>query len=246
MPSTLDYANLIVTVVSVAAYAYVAYSALAIRRTIASALYRRHAIGVCLVAAVFAGEQLTGLTQTEGGLLGLLEGYYFFAFAIILLYWVDTSILAARSSDPLYRDTFHWSRLRILIWGITVFSIAFVTIESMISPNGPSSTPPVFLVIAFTILFFFPIYSTVISGVVVMPIAARRSRDLTFRRHIEWFFVFLAIQLVLAGIIGQAVSSPEGSDTSSIIDGVGLLLGLYPLYKSARTLVPLYRFSDED
>jgi hypothetical protein len=242
MPSTLDYANVGVTVVAVATYAYVAYEALLVRRTIASGLYRRHAFGICLLALAFAGNQLGAFLPTDESTLGLIGGYLFMAFALLLFYWVDTSILAARNTDPLYRDTFRWSRVRYAIWGVTAFSVAFVTVASILNPYGPGANPPTWLEAAFAILFFFPVYSAAISGVVVIPVAARRSMDSTLRKHLRWFYVFLATQLILAGVVGQATGQQA---ESTFLDGVALLVGLYPLLQSAKTLVPLYRFQSD-
>jgi hypothetical protein len=255
MLSTLDYLNIGVTLAVVASYSFIFYSSLLVRRTLAVGLYRRHAFGVGLLGVVFAVDQVTNVVPTgEGqGVLGLLGIAFFAVFSLGLLYWVDSSILAARRSDPLYRDTFGWSRLRKAIWGADGLAFLTVLLTSVALPpqSGPQPAgtqgPPEWLLIVFTVMFFFPIYSAALSGVVIMPIAARRCRDLVFRKHLEWLFVFIAIQLVFAGGVGQALQTPNGDSTaaSSLVDGVALLIGLYPIYMSVRRLVPLYRFADE-
>ena len=67
-------------------------------------------------------------------------------------------------------------------------------------PLSPGATEvPDFLYPVLSILFPLPIYVAAVSGAVVMPIAAKRSKDQTLRRNLEWFFVFIALQLVLQG-----------------------------------------------
>jgi hypothetical protein len=245
MPSELDLVNIGVTLAVVLTYGYVMYSALMIRKAMAVGLYSRHALGISLVALAFAADEAAMFLPYDG-LLGLLGSAIFFGFALTLLYWVDTSILATRRSDPLYRDTFGWSRLRWIIWGGAALAIVFVFTASLLLPapsSGPSppgaSAPPEIVDVVFTLLFFFPIYAAAIAGVVVMPVAARRSKDQTLRKHLEWFFLFIAIQLILAGGLGQALGQ---SGVSELVDGVALLIGLYPLYMSVKKLVPLYKF----
>jgi hypothetical protein len=252
MLSTLDYVNVAVTLAVVASYGYVFYAAMLVRRTLAVGLYRRHAFGIGLLAAVFAFDQVSNFLPTDGvwGLIGLVG---FAVFALGLLYWVDSSILAARRSDPLYRDTLHWSGLRKVIWAVSVGALVFVFLASIALPpsfgdgSTPTGGPMLWFTVAFSVLFFFPIYSAAVSGVVVMPIAARRCKDLVFRSHLEWLFLFIAIQLVAAGVIGQVIQSPFGNSDplAWLVDGLGLLVGLFPLYRSVKRLVPLYRFAAE-
>ena len=246
MPNTPDLVNGVLTAAAVVSFAYVAYEALLVRRALAVGLYRRQAFGVGFLAFVFALNQVSYYIPTDG--LWSLVGLGVFAlFALGLLYWVDSAILTARRSDPLYRDTFHWSSIRLGIWVVSIAALLIILALSFLVPeNTPTVGIYFWMNVAFTLLFFFPIYAAAISGVVVMPMAARRSKDSVFRRHLEWLFLFIAIQLVIAGVIGQFFQTDSGeSTTSSIIDAVGLLVGLYPLYLSVKKLVPLYRFSDD-
>jgi hypothetical protein len=249
MSGALDFLNVGVSAAAIAACAYVLYNALIMRKTLAVGPYRRHALGMGFVAGLFALDQASNFFPTSGAwnYLGLAV---FAAFALGLLYWVDSSILTARRSDPLDRDTFHWSFLRRIIWVGAVGAFCFVSLVSLVLPPpgvGSQAPPPEWLNDTFTVVFFFPVYTAAISAVLVIPVAARRCKDLVFRRHLEWFFLFVAIQLVLAGGVGQLFQNPGGSSTaiSSFLDGVGILVGFYPLYMSVRRLVPLYRFDND-
>ncbi|HMD78370.1 MAG TPA: hypothetical protein VKF39_00120 [Nitrososphaerales archaeon] len=243
MLSTLDYLNLVVAVAVVATYVYVAYAAFGIRRTLAGGVYRRQALGVCLIALTFAADYLSNFLPYSG-ILGFLSTAAFYAMALVLLYWVDSSILASRRTDPLFRDTLRWNRIRPAVWVCEISSIivpfALFIYYSFVSV----ATIPDFVNNLLNYIFAVPIYIAALAGVLVMPMAARRSRDSTLRKHLEWFFVFIATQLVLQGGVDQIFFSGSVS-AYNLVDGIALIVGLYPLYRSAKGLVPLYKFDVE-
>ncbi len=237
MLSTLDLVNIGVGVTVVCSYAYVAYSTTAIRRTLAVGLYRRQALGIELIAIGFTAIYLAGFLPYTG-ILGFIGGGVFDTVALFLLYWVDSSILAARRSDPLVRDTLKWSGLRRIVWVVAVSDIAVTYGLAWYLSFGPDYG------LLFSIIFPLPIYLAAFSGAIVVPIAARRTRDLTLRKNLEWFFVFIVIQLGLQGGVSQLFASDVAS--AGLVNGVALMIGFYPLYQSGKRLVPLYRFSAED
>ncbi len=241
MLSILDYLNIGVALAVVATYAYVLYSSLAIRRTLGSGLYRRQALGMGLIAVGFSGMDVANFIPYNG-VLGLLGGVIFYSATLIFLYWVDSSILASRRSDPLDRDTFRWSKVRIVIW-IAAVSLMVITLgtASFFTETNPGNIPD-FLNLFFLVVFPLPIFLAAISGVIIIPIASRRSRDLTLRKHLQWFFLFIAIQLVLQGGIIMIFFSSDFA-VANLLDGIALLIGFYPLYQSVKRLVPLYTFS---
>ena len=245
MPSGLNYVDVGLTLTAAVTYGYVVYTTLLVRRTLAVGLYRRHALGIGLIAVVFVLDQVSNYFPS-GGAWDYIQLGSFAAFSLVLLYWVDTSILAARRSDPLDRDTFHWSGLRTIIRPMAIMSLLSILVLEIVFGPSPDTPPPEWLNAIFVLLFFFPIYSAAISGVVVMPVAARRCKDLVFRRHLEWLFLFIAIQFVMAEVIGQLFQSgPTTGPMSIAIDGLGLLLGVMPLYQSVKRLVPLYKFAGD-
>lgn len=247
MLSTLDYLNLVAIPVVAATYVYVAYAALGIRRTLAGGVYRRQAFGISLIALTFAAGYLSNYLPYNGSgilddLLAILGTVVFYAEALVLLYWVDSSILASRRSDPLFRDTMGWSRIRPAVWVFEIFGIvaAFASFFYYFA----AVNPPDYLNNLLNYIYPIPIYIAAFCGVLVMPIAARRSRDSTLRKHLEWFFVFIATQLVLQGGVNQIFLSPT-SGPFLLVAEVSLIIGLYPLYRSVRSLVPLYKFGVE-
>jgi len=249
MLSTLDYANLVISVGVIAGFGYVAYLALALRATLGFGLYRKQAVGLALVALTILGGYLGNYAYYYPTylLLSFLGGLLFYAQAFVLLYWVDSSILAARRTDPLVRDVLGWSRVRPFAWTVAV-ATAVVTLLTLlwyhlVYPNGGAPAAVDTIASLLSGLFPLPIYIAAAAGVLVLPIAARRSKDATLRTHLLWFFVFVVIQLALPGGIGTFLLDPV---TAQLVAGIALLLGFYPLYLSAKRLIPLYKFSMDE
>jgi hypothetical protein len=84
-----------------------------------------------------------------------------------------------------------------------------------------------------------PFSIIVFSGVVVLPIAIRRSKDKLLKRQLTWFAVYL-MWFVFLIVVGDFLpSAPE------VVALAVFLAGAYPLYRSATSLVPLYKFSPD-
>ncbi len=233
---------------------YSAYWAFSIRKALASSLYRRQALGIGLVA--FFGElsfvalALVAAYDLNSLLKGLVPpsfqayGLMVIAFEVALFYWIDSSILAARRSDPLLRDTFSWRRLRPLFWilflGLEITSI--VLPESAFTSGGLSSTA--------ILLVYLPFIIPVVSGVVILPIAARRSGDATLRRHLIWFAFFVA-GVFLSGLPNfLELSTTQGfSPANAFPLSLTYLISLiasYFIYRSVKSLAPLNKIPLSD
>jgi F0F1-type ATP synthase membrane subunit c/vacuolar-type H+-ATPase subunit K len=158
---------------------------------------------------------------------------YFYLPLLMVFHWIDTSILAARRADPLLRDTFSWGKMRIPIWGLNIFFTLLSLSLMLYFLNAMASVllnPPLFL----TLAAFTPAYITGISGLVYLPIAARRSRDTTLRKHLLWFGLFATFALfsVLLSLL------PPGG-LQAISFGASRFVAVYALYRAARSLSPL-------
>src|SRR5215470_5029885 len=157
MLSGLDYANIVMLIGVTAAYVYVTYSALAIRNTLALGVYRGQALGIGSLALAFAAIDILNFFPV-GGVLGFIQGIFFYSVSLLLLYWVDSSISAARRSDPLGRDTLGWSKVRIVVWSVSLVTI-FFTIGSFAYFSQAGVTQPSDLLNAvFAVLFQLPIF----------------------------------------------------------------------------------------
>jgi len=156
-----------------------------------------------------------------------------------ILYWGDASILAARLSDPLLRDTLRWRKVRLAVWAVTLVDVIFLSGASLI-PGLLSPQPSSFTVLAFFV-FFLPLWLPGICGGVFLPLAARRSGDVRLRRHLEWFGISAAFFLGIA--FGAPLTGGEGG--TSYLQTLVLLIGFsgggYALYRGAKSLAPLNR-----
>lgn len=252
MLSALDVAIFLAVGVIAVIYGYVAFSALAIRRTLSEQLYRRQALGLALLILLLALAATLSLLITP--LLGQpLTSSLFPIYVLVLFenyavvvggfYWVDASIGAARITDPLLRDTLRWRSLRIAFW-IVVIIIGFlgnlaylqflVAAQLFLLPPWPIS-----------LLFEAPYLVLFFAAVVPLPIASRRSGDKALRKHLEWFAVAAvvlvvqqAIRAILFAFYPDIITGAANIGTWLVVAGAG-----YFLYRSTKSLVSLYRFS---
>lgn len=199
---------------------YSAFWAFTIWRTLSVRLYRNQAFGMGVVAASFALFYLDQFTPVVTG-VGL--GPEFIPLHILvfitLFYWVDATILAARRSDPLLRDTVHWSYLRFVLWVLLAVTIV---ISVLAQPQKPPLSA--FLLVA-------------ISGAVSLPLAARRSGVASMRKLLKWFGAFsllLIAIVILVGVLGE-----RENVVLALVTSVGIFAATYCLYKSVKSLVPL-------
>ena len=248
MLNSFDLAILALLGATLVAYGYTTYTAIAIRHTIAGRIYRKQALGVAFVAIIYALNSSTSLLPTPS--IGTLDFYTIFSAIsfpltfITIFYWVDSSVLAARYSDPLLRDTLHWHQARYLIWAINILTTAFplsFLFYLQVATGGIPTDLPVWLFW----VFLTPAYVSVGSGAVVLPIMARRSKDKTLRRHLEWFGVYLGFLFVFSGLVGNALGF-YSFQLSTLFGGVVNVAGSFFLYRSARSLIALYKFSSEE
>ena len=246
-------------------FSLAAYEALTVRRALAVSLYRNQALGVGLVAFSFVLSLLSAIItatyfcpsscQSSGGSFGepiSLPFLYF--FVLVLLYWVDSSMRAARRSDPLLRNSLHWSRVRIVAWVLTVGFIVlnsayvlYLVIATGLPFDAVPNLPPLF-----SIIELVPLYVPVALGATFLPLGTRRSGDRTLRRHLVWFGLFVLLLLAtLISFIGLSISVPSDLEAlrHAIVNYsafVALNVAGYFLYRSGRFLVPLHRISIAD
>ena len=204
---------------------YAAYWALNIRHALAVNVYRKQALGIGLVAiscAILGFGQVLPIVN-----ISFLEGFGpGFLVLLVLFYWIDASMISARRSDPLLRDSLHWSKLRIVLW-ILIVALMLIGVILLIPKGTPSGLllGPLFLV-ALGLLILVPL-----SGALSLSVALRRSKDIAFRRHLKWFAVF-AVLFFFVFPLGANIAS------YALIFAAG-----YSLYRSARSLAPLNKIS---
>jgi hypothetical protein len=132
--------------------------------------------------------------------------------------------------------------VRFLIWAINISAvvITFSYFFYQLVIGAVPSNPPLFLLA----IFLTPAYVSVGSGAIVLLVAVRRTADRTLRRHLEWFGFFLVFIFVFGGIVGNGLGV-YSVELSNVVGGAANAAAAFFLYKSARSLIPLYNFSDE-
>jgi hypothetical protein len=242
------YQPLLFFIASVPIYLYAGFWAFSIRRALAVRLYRRQAFGVgFVVLALFSTFSvfvlIPGTSSVQVASLLTNSSFYFLFF--VMFYWLDTSVLATRRSDPLLRDTLHWSRIRIplwtangITWGTVLFLVGYSEITGNVSILNQLNTGNINNLVL-GIEYNFP-SAVLICGVILLPALALRSKwDRTLQRHFLWFaptyagllFLFFLSSFLPTGFAGSVL-------TVVIFVAMG-----YTLYRSAKSLVPLNRIS---
>ncbi len=244
--SLLNALTAVITSFTVIIIAYAGYWGLDIRGVLRTRLYKNHALSLAVVAAAFAVLDVEAALVASSVLV--VPGIFLTLFTtfIFMFYFIDSAMLSARRADPLLRDTARWTQLRTPLWIIMILTIAFAIGSSVAGYSGYDG------------IFLIPFILVAISGGAFLPRAARRSKDMTFNRHLKWFgiFVVLAVVWLIVALFGtfQAMNpvtlltSPlttMGSYVIDLADIMGLAVAGYCLYKSARSLVPLNRIETE-
>ena len=230
---------------------YAAYWAFSIRRALRVRLYRRQAFGIgFLVLAlwgvlgwvIFLGPNVSTPSAD------LEQSFAFYFLFIALFYWIDASVLASRRSDPLLRDTLHWSRVRLVLWaGIIVTTvIPFVVLTYIVAAsnsalfdqmnNGTFGNQAINFLLD-GVVFNFPVVIP-IAGLIYLPAISLRSKwDRSLRRHFVWFVpASLGILLIFFPI-------PMPQSANQLVTPLILVVMCYALYRSAKALVPLNMIS---
>jgi hypothetical protein len=255
--SSSDLLFLISSVVSygsLLALVYAAYWAFYIGRSLSAPLYRNQALGLGVFSLVIMIAALPSPLPGSSGILGNI--WFQLAYTLVTavfwlgtVYFVDASALASRRSDPLLRDTLHWSEVRYVVWGVQISIVCFILLGTAYSAvtgnytlsdqiaagnNGAASSLPAIITdLAWALAF----------GVIAMfvPIALR-ARSPTLRRHFRWLAILGAVTgaFFAGSVVTSSIATP---DENLVLSGVYFVVVGYCLYKSAKSLVPLNRMT---
>ncbi len=240
-------------IVAGAILAYAAYWAFVLRRVLRNRFSRSQALWLGVVC-IFLIPVLPTPMSTDPLTQLVISVFYVGALPIVLLAWIDGTVRTARRSDPLFRDTLKWSKLRFGVWGMTLAMIAFyfglLVLET--ATGVPVATVATVLIIA----VYLP---TFLAGAPALLLTARRTRSDARRTNLKWFGLFvlfvlaaiIAISLVIQGSSGGAFPSgflyflaykgiyAIGYNVFQIL----IVVATYCLYRNARSLAPLSRVS---
>jgi drug/metabolite transporter (DMT)-like permease len=227
---------------------YGSYWAFAIRRVRTSNLYKRQALsvgavgvyyGILWIASPFT-DQLAPRNVTSFAISAIA----FFVGGILIFYWIDQSIRVARRSDPLRRDTFHWTKMRTAIWGLIVLDVVVLATLYGRMESGAQN-----LTIVENIPFLALFLVTFLIASPALFVAARRSRDPTLHQNLRWFalFVLLVLAYTESGYLSYVLGVPNSASGTYFLisSAIGLIItilpiiGAFALYRSAKSLAPL-------
>jgi len=232
---------------------YTAYWALAIRQALVSRLYRNQALWLATECLLFIAS---GSLETRTSIHlffvanGLVQGCFFLSIAA----WADSTLRIARRSDPLLRSLLAWDKLRWVVlplFGLLLIPFTYysVTTGSIFNLQGIALlTIPWTASLFFLLLFILSTY-----GAVAFLIGAGRIRDAPLRGELKWISVFFASILgtfVPALLTTSAASSGAlkylDYSFSNIPSAIIVLVAYYALYRSARSLAPLNRITQDE
>ena len=231
---------------------YAAYWSFLIRRKMMTGLYRRQTFivglislyGVVSIILFYAAYFfVTGLPTAFKPVLDGVQDLLYASIFTIGLAWADSSIRVGRRLDPLLRDSFRWSRVRLVLWPLMLLSNAAFLIGSGLTQSFD------LLAIAGLVL------ELALLGISVAVVfrAAGRAAERNYRRSLEWFVAFLVSFIVYnAGFIPLIlVLSVRNLFAYTPVDFVwGFVANLvivpmlfYCMYRCSRSLVPLAKVS---
>jgi len=253
IPLIMLSAVLLEDIVAGAILAYAAYWAFVLRRVLRNRFSRSQAFWLGVVC-IFLIPVLPTPVSTDPLTQLVISVYFVGALPIVLLAWIDGTVRTARRSDPLFRDTLKWSKLRFGVWGTTLVMSAFyfglLVLETV--TGVLVSTIALVLIIA----VYLPIF---LAGAPALLLAARRTRSDTHRTNLKWlglFFLFVLIAIVAISLVTQGSSGgvfPSGFLYFLVYQGIYaigynvyqilIIVAMYCLYRNARSLAHLNHVS---
>lgn len=231
---------LVVGAVIVAIFSYGAYWAFQVRSALVSRLYRNRALWVGAVGTFLAllvlSDIIIGSLNSVDPYLSLFQFSIGYLGAALTFAWVDTTLILARKSDPLQRNTLHWSKLRIVVWlGLTLAiagglaSAILTRANYFMTPTGPQGA-----------FLYGPYGGYAIFSVPALIKSRGRAGDIVLRRHLRWLTLFVVVLFFTSSLINNPSSSIPRT-----IGAFLLIVDAYCLYKAARSLAPLSHVSLE-
>jgi hypothetical protein len=237
----------------IALFFYAMYRALKVRRVLSVELYRRQALWAGANGLYWAFLFLFTLSasllydsnpqlSTQIVAVNIVELGTLYVALILDFLWIDSSVNAARRSDPLVRDILSWRHLRIILWfaifiGIVV-SFTFYALPIVNRLNGD----PIMGVLSFWIVNSPVFYIVGLSSIVGLIISWSRAKDPILKRHLRWLFLY-TIVLFTQGNLSLLIYAPLSQQLllavlAGVLLTVAILNGL-ALFKTARSLAPI-------
>jgi hypothetical protein len=225
----------IIALASISLGIYTVFWAFKIRQILFVKVYRDQALGIGMITLLVV-TVLTVFDLVEISYPFLAGGAPFFLWGVsfVLFYWINASVMSGRLTDPLFRDTAGWKKLRFVILGLMVFgvisSVGLILYNAVMFERGHS--------VAAALWLFSPLFEAGGTGAVVLPIVARRSSDNSLREHLQWFGLMGIVLLIVLPIGIVSDSLKLDSVANNLVLNSLLFVMTYFLYRSAKSLVP--------
>jgi hypothetical protein len=217
-------------------------------------LYRRQAFWLGTISVLFAVisflDYFGAAFYFQSSGLDVIVTLSQNATVIVAFFWIDSSILVGRRSDPLLRDTIRWSRLRYLPWALMLggeaLVIGYVISQAVRGTFGLSGSVPPLIFASLGVALVTPFLSTAVA----VPLTASRSRDPIFRKHLRWLglvmfaLALLAVQVLVPIANGSAVGAVQvfrawlDTPQLNVLSFATILVATFAFFKGARSLAP--------
>ncbi len=256
LPLGADFLALF-TVLFSALFTYSAYRAIVVRRALFVRLYRNQALWVgsygVYWALIFLGlgslevlydENPSFVTGTNLPAYLLFAGLY---IGLVLGFlWIDATMMVARRSDPLLRDTLRWTRMRLVLWGVIAVGI-FVGLGYI----GPQAVTAAGGNPLLELVEFYQGNSVVfaiigVTSFIALIMAGSRTKDIIFRKQVIALGVYVAVLLAqgLTSFVYTYFSSGALNETFGLLVSAPVtLINTLSLIRTSRVLAPTARLT---
>jgi hypothetical protein len=244
------------------AFVFLISRAIIIGRKFVSQVYRWRAFW-------FAGVALAALTTVLSGLISALFGLYpstslsfigiysLITWILVMFVYADRTILVTMEMDFLHRNILRWRPVRplayVVMFASVFWSYAYIGVTEaptcssgpcpiVYVPGAPSWAPVIFpgILVPVAFLAFAVTLGYALSCVII---GARRTPDMTMRRHVKWlgfsFLIFFGLLVFFAlGLgLGTGFTAVEGDLAISSV----VLALVYPFYRALMSLTSIGR-----
>ena len=209
---------------------FACFRAIEFGRAFVKSVYRRRAFWIAIMLLSITLSNIVSIVPTLSN--SALAGFIFFGMILVIFAFVDGAVLVARETDFFHRDMFGWMRVRLAAYVAMVASaVAGVVSLFVATPDGILAI----LLIAFDLVI--PVVFTYSTAALL--IGARRTPDLTLKRHVK----FLAVALAL--FVAIFVVSSAGTDLAFLLGDAFSLVSIYFLYLAVMALSPIAKVVPE-
>jgi hypothetical protein len=249
------------SVVLLSLLALSALRALQIRGSLSVGLYRRQALWTASICVLFililSIDFVFIFFLPYNSIVDLVVSVMQGASIFTIFGWIDTSTLIARRSDPLLRNTIHWTILRRFVWIILLASYTAaiaLAIENIVAGGALSSRPSLAETSTLSVVLIVPFAL----GAFLLPMDALRSGDLVLRRHLRWLSLVVLAIFGVTLLYGEVLISGQGigflalsrtvfdEPASNVAFYVLALVFGYAILRAASSLAPINKIMSSD